>query len=303
MNEMIRTYEELIEIVKAKKSKKRVVVAAAADLHTLEGINTAYNNGVIEATLVGDKEKIRGIIASEGFQLEGAEIIDEPDDAEAAKKSVEMIRQGEGDILMKGKLQTAMLMKAVVNKDTGLQKGGIISHVGLFQIPNYHKLMVITDGGVMVAPDAEQKKLIVENAVGVLSRLGYNEPKVAVLCAVETENPKMQATVDAALLKKWNLEGNLTGCVVEGPISFDLMYDTESARTKGYESPVSGDADICLMPDITAGNLVAKALMCAAGARMAGLITGAAAPIVLVSRGASSEEKYLSLIFAAAASD
>ena len=300
---MIQTYEELIESVRAKCSKKRVVAAAAGDLHTLEGINTAYSQGVIDATLVGDEEKIREIIAAEGFELEGVEIINVPDDAEAAKKSVELIRQGEGDILMKGKLQTAMLMKAVVNKETGLQKGGAMSHVGLFQIPGYHKLMVITDGGMMVSPDVEQKKLIVENAVAILSRLGYDEPKVAVLCAVETENPKMQATVDAAQLKKWNIEGELTGCLVEGPISFDLMYDTESAKTKGYESPVAGDADICLMPDITAGNLVAKALMCAAGARMAGIITGATAPIVLVSRGASSEEKYLSLIFAAAASD
>ena len=300
---MIKTYDDLVERVRSEGSKKQVIVVGAADLHTLEGINNAYSQGVIDATLVGDKGKILEIIAAEGFQLEGVDIIDEPDNVRAAKKSVELIREGKGDILMKGNLQTADLMREVVDKTTGLKRDGILSHVGLFQIPTYHKLLVITDGGMVIAPDLDQKKQIIENAVRVMTNLGIEKPKVAALCAVEVENPKMQATVDAARLKSWNEEGEIAGCVVEGPISFDLMFDKESAKTKGYESPVAGDADICLVPDMTAGNLMAKAISFAGGGMMAGIIAGVSVPIVLVSRGASSEEKYYSLVFAAAVAD
>jgi len=300
---MIKSYDDLVQTLQTKSGKKRVVVAAAADAHTLEGINSATNQGVVNATLVGDKKKILELIAAEDLKLSDAEIMDEPDNVEAAKKSVELIRRGKGDFLMKGKLQTAELLREVVNKEHGLQTGNVMSHVGLFQFPAYHKLLVITDGGMLPTPDVDQKKQIIENAVSVLQKLGNETPKVAVMCAGEVENPKIQASVDAAQLKRWNQEGVIKGCYVEGPISFDLMFDKGSAEIKGYESPVTGDTDICLMPDMTAGNLMSKAITYTAGAKMAGIIVGATVPIVLVSRGATSEEKYLSLALAAAVSE
>lgn len=298
---MLENYEVLVKRVKAQPEKKRLAVAAAHDAHTLEGVAEACRQGVVEPVLVGDETRIRKIIADENLPLQDAAIIDEKDDTAAAKKAVALIKEGKADILMKGILPTAQLMREVVNANTGIKDEGVLSHVGLFQIPAYHKMILLTDGGMIIAPNLEQKKSIVENAVRVFRNLEDDIPKVAVLCATEDVNPRMPASVDAAQLKKWNQEGVLADCIVEGPISFDLMFDKASAAIKGYESPVAGDADIWLMPDMTAGNLVAKSLMCAAGAQMAGIIVGAKAPIVLVSRGATAEEKYYSLIFAALA--
>jgi phosphate butyryltransferase len=297
---MLTSFSELERAVKNKGAKMRVLVAAAHDSHTLEGIDEAFAKGIIEPVLIGDGEKIRAIIKDEGLSIGGAEIIQAADDAQSAKTAARLVAEGKGGVIMKGKLQTADLLREVVSKEYGLRTGDIMSHVGLFQIPGYHKLMVLTDGGMVIAPDLEQKRQILDNAVRALAALGVTNPKVAALCATEVENPKMPASVDAACLKKLNQEGAIKGCVVEGPISFDLMFDKESAKIKGYESPVAGDADIMLLPDMTAGNLVAKSLMLAAKAMMAGLIVGAKAPIVLVSRGATAEEKYWSLVFAAA---
>ncbi len=298
---MLENYDVLIKQIKEQTEKKKIAVAAAHDAHTLEGIAEACSQGVVEPILIGNEERIREIIMQENLPMQNAHIIDEKDDTAAAKKAVELIREGKADILMKGILPTAQLMREVVNANTGIKGEGVLSHVGLFQIPAYHKMILLTDGGMVIAPKLEQKKHIIENAVDVFRSLEDELPKVAVLCATEEVNPRMPASVDAAQLKKWNEEGEIKNCIVEGPISFDLMFDKASAQIKGYESPVAGDADIWLMPDMTAGNLVAKSLMCAAGAQMAGIIVGAKAPIVLVSRGATAQEKYYSLIFAALA--
>lgn len=300
---MFDSYEELARLVKEGKKKRRIAVAAAHDSHTLEGVSEACRQGFIHPILIGDEKAIRRLIEAERLCLDEAEIIHEPDNIKAAKAAVAQIREGKADILMKGMLQTSELMREVVSSESGIKGGGVLSHVGLFSIPAYHKMILLTDGGMLIAPDAEQKRQLAENAVDVMKSLGCSCPKIAVLCATEAVNPKMPASVDAAMLKRWNEEGVLKDCIVEGPISFDLMFSSEAAKVKRYESPVAGDADIWLMPDMTAGNLVAKALMCAAGAKMAGLIVGAKAPIVLVSRGATSEEKYDSLVFAAAIAD
>lgn len=299
----MKNFDELIQIVHKNPQKKKVVVVAAHDEHTLEGINRAYENGIIIPILIGDKAKIESIIKKEGFSFLEAEIIDINDDIEAARRAVEMIRERKADFIMKGKLQTADLLKQVVNKEYGLKASEVMSHVGLFEVPSYHKLIVITDGGMLPYPDLHQKAMIIQNALKVLKKLGYDTPKVAALAAAEVVNPKMKESVDAAELKKMNQEGTLTDCFVEGPISYDLMISKEAAKIKGYESPVTGDTDILLTPDMTTGNLLAKSLMCSAGARMAGIIVGAKAPIVLVSRGASSEEKYFSIVLAAAVSE
>ena len=300
---MIRNFNELIEKVQKGSEKKRVAVVSAHDEHTLEAIEKAFLDGIAEPVLIGDVAKIREIIAARGLRLSGVEMIEEKDDREAARKAVAMIHDGGADFIMKGKLQTADLLKEVVDREHGLQKGGIMSHFGLFEIPGYHKLLVITDGGMVLYPDLAQKKQIIENSVEVLQSLGYEKPKVAVLSATETVNPKMPESIDADQLKKMNQEGTLKDCIVEGPISYDLMISPESAAIKGYESPVVGEADIAVVPNMTAGNLLAKGLMLSAGGKMAGMIVGAEVPIVIVSRGATAEEKYLSLVLSAASAD
>lgn len=297
---MIRNFDELIAQIKNDTDKKTVVVAAADDEHTLEGIHTAMNSGLIKAVLIGSGERIRSIIKGEGFNID-APVIDISDEQKAAEKAVSMVREGKADFLMKGKLQTATLLKEVVNKETGLNQGKIMSHVGLFEIPTYHKLVVITDGGMILHPDLAQKKAILENAVDTLKRIGVECPKAAVMAGAEVVNPKARESVDADEIKKMFLSGEIKSCLVEGPISYDLAMSREAAEIKGYVSPVAGDADILLMPSMSTGNLVAKALTVSGGAKMAGVIVGAKAPVVVVSRSASSEEKFLSLVFAAAA--
>lgn len=298
---MIKKFTELVAKVRNETVKKKVAVVSAHDEHTLEAVDLACKDSIVTPVLIGDGDKIRELIKTHGFQLQNAEIHEEKDDIKAARKGVLLIRQGKADFLMKGKLQTADLLREVVNKEHGLQQGNVMSHFGIFEIPGYHKLLVLTDGGMLLYPNAEEKAQILMNAVKTLHTLGYTNPKAAVLAATEVVNPKMQESVDGALLKKMNQEGKLGGCIVEGPISYDLMISPEAASIKGYSSPVTGDTDILLMPNMTSGNLLAKSFQFTAGAKMAGMIVGARAPIVLVSRGATAEEKYLSLVLSAAA--
>jgi phosphate butyryltransferase len=298
----LRTFPDLERIVALRSARQRVLVVAAHDVHTLQGVDEAYRKGIIEPILIGDKDAIQKIIAEQSLSIGSAKIIEAADDADCARQAADMAAAGLGDVIMKGRLQTADLMREVVDKKRGLLVGKIMSHVGLFSVPAFPKLVALTDGGMVIAPDIEGKRSILNNAVRTLSAIGVENPKVAVLCATETVNSKMPASEDADYLKKANAKGLIEGCVVDGPISFDLACDMESVRIKGYESPVAGDADILLMPDMTAGNLVAKALMLGAKGMMAGLIVGARLPIVLVSRGATAEEKYWSLVFAAAVS-
>ena len=184
---------------------------------------------------------------------------------------------------MKGKIQTSDLLRAVVNKEKGLRTGSVMSHLVIHELPTYHKLLAVTDGGMMMYPNVDEKKQIIENAVNTLIAMGYDEPKVAVLAAVETVNPKMPESVDAGILKEMNQRGEIKNCMVEGPISYDLTMSKESAEIKGFNSPVTGDADILIVPNITAGNILGKALVYSAGAKMAGFIVGAKVPIVLTS--------------------
>jgi phosphate butyryltransferase len=297
---MLKSFKDLEKIVSSKSTKMKVVVAAAHDLHTLQGINEAYEKGMIEPILVGDVAKIKEIIKNENFAINNAEIISTSSDEESAKTSARLIVEGKGNVIMKGKLQTADLLREIVNKENNLRVGEVMSHVGLFQVSSYHKLFVITDGGMLPLPSLEQKKGLIDNAVNVLRSLGVDKPKVACLAAAEVVNAKIPVSVDAGELKKQYEAGEIKNCIVEGPISMDLSLDKEAVEVKGYESPVAADADVLLAPDMTSGNLFAKAFMLAGDAMMAGLIVGAKAPIVLVSRGASAEEKYWSLVFAAA---
>ncbi|WP_273228318.1 phosphate acyltransferase [Mogibacterium timidum] len=299
---MFKNFTEMAEMVKNHPVKKRIVLACAHDEHSLEAVNEAVKEGIVEAVLVGKEEEIKAIIKEHGFTLENATICNEDDDVEAAKTAVRLINEGKGDFLMKGRMQTADLLKQVVNKETGLNMGKVMSHVGLFEVPNYHKLVVLTDGGMLLHPTLEQKAQIIENAVDSLRNMGYENPKVAALCAAEKLNQKAPESVDAAALKEMNEKGELKGCVVEGPISYDIALSKEIADFKGFESPVAGDADVLLVPDMAAGNFIGKAWVIQGGGRMTGLVVGAKAPIVLTSRGSGADEKFYSIVFAAAAS-
>ncbi len=296
-----KNFNELIVKVQNSDTKKRVAVAAAHDEHTLEAVFRAANDNLVEPVLIGDKVKIAEILKNLSVNFDESKIIHTADDTEAAEKTVELINSGKADFIMKGKLQTADLLKAVVNKEKGLRTGKVMSHVAILEIPAYHKLIAVTDGGMMMYPNVEEKKQIIENAVDVFLAMGYECPNVAVLTAVETVNPKMPEAVDADELKKMNINGEIKNCIVEGPISVDLTFNKESAKIKGYESPVTGEADILIAPNITTGNIMSKALLEFANGTMAGMIVGAKVPIVLTSRGATSEEKYLSLVLSASA--
>jgi phosphate butyryltransferase len=298
---MLKNFEQLIDQVKGLEGKKTVAVVCAHDAHTLEAVIRAEKEGLVDSVLVGKADEIKAILKSLDYDKSDESIVSTQSDPEAAETAVALVRAGKVDFLMKGKIQTADLLKAVVNKEKGLRTGRVMSHVTFNEIPTYHKLIAITDGGMMMYPDLDQKKQIIENTVQVLRAMGVDQPKVAVLAAVEKVNPKMPETVDADALKKMNQSGELPNCIVEGPISYDLTMNLESAKIKGFESPVCGDADVMIVPNITVGNILGKSLIYSANAKMAGFIVGAKVPIVLTSRGSSSEEKYLSLVLCAAA--
>lgn len=244
--------------------------------------------------------EILSIARALGEELEPGQVVDADSDADCAARSVALIRSGRGDMLIKGMLQTGTLLKAVVSREAGIRAGEVMSHVAILDVPSYHKLLYVTDGGMVVAPDLEQKRHILKNALDFCRFLGYDCPKAAVLCAVETVNPAMPETADAAVLKAEGERGDFGPCVVEGPIALDLATDRAAAEVKGYRSPAAGDADILLAPSIAAGNLLGKSLYGLAGGEMAGVVLGARVPITVNSRGATAEEKYWSILICAA---
>ncbi|MBQ7492290.1 MAG: phosphate butyryltransferase [Clostridia bacterium] len=296
---MLKDFKALRELVRSG-APKTVAVACAHDAHTLEAVLHAAAEGILRYVLVGHRDEIVSIGRELGHEIAAGTIIDADTDEEAARIAVELIREGKADFLQKGYMQTATILKAVVNKETGIGTGGIISHTAIIEIPGYHKLLGVADGGMIPHPDLEQKKGILRNATEAFRALDYERPLVAAVCAAETVSPKIQETVDAAALKEAALAGAFGSCYVEGPISLDLALDKASCEIKKYDSPVSGDTDILLVPSMAVGNIFVKGLLLYGGARMVGVVTGAKCPIALNSRSASFEEKYYSLIACAA---
>ena len=297
---MLKNFDSLKKSAQGKGAKA-IAVAAAEDLHTLEALKDLAQHISVRFCLVGQREKIESMCTEIGFSVDGVRIIDAQGEEDSAAKAVELVAAGQADILMKGKLQTGTLLKAVLNKETGIRQGGLMSHLAVLESPNYHKLMFITDGGMNPNPDAEQKRAILENTVVFMHKLGLKNPNAAVLAAVETVNEKMPETVDADILVQQSKSGEITGCTVEGPLSFDLAISQESAAIKGVDIKMAGQADIFLVPNISAGNIMSKSLLYLGGAKMAGCILGAKVPIVLTSRGATAEEKFLSFLLTIAA--
>lgn len=296
---MIKKLSELID--KARdKSTQRLVVAAAADQGVLSAIKKATEDDIIKPVLVGNKEKIEEIAGEKGFDLKNVIIYDEKDPAEATKKAISLIRNGEADVLMKGQVSTGPLLKAVLDKENGLRKGGTLSHVAFIESPYYHKLLGVTDAAMNTFPGLEEKADIIKNAAEGFQRLGITNPNVAAIGAVEVVNPKMEATTDAAILTAMNHRGQIKGCEVDGPLAIDNAVSKTAAEQKKIHRNVAGDADIIMLPDINAGNVAYKTLNFLGGGLSAAIVMGASVPIVLTSRADSEKSKLMSIALAAA---
>lgn len=298
---VFKTFDELITSQKNHPHTARMAVAAAGDEHTIEAVLMARREGIVRPILVGDKAAIDEALAKFGETIDPGDVYDIPDLAESARYAVGLVREEKADFLMKGKLDTSVMLRPVVDKEHGLGKGGVMSHFTAFEVPTYHKLIVPVDGGMVTYPTLEQKKHIIENTVGALRSMGYDMPKVGVVACVEKLNPKMPETVEADALKQMNQRGEISGCIVEGPISYDCAMSKEIADFKDFHSPCAGDCDVLVAPNIHAGNLMGKMLTVTCGAKMAGFIVGAKCPIAMCSRGSTPLEKYLSIVIAAAA--
>ncbi len=295
----LKKLEELIQ--KSKEgTTKRLVVAAAADEPVLEAVYRAYKEGIIIPILIGNKSQINEICSKLSISFENVEIVDEPNDTNASYLSVMYVREGKADILMKGLVQTSTLLKAVLDKEKGLRKGNLLSHFALMESSFYHKLIAIADGGVNIAPTFEEKVTIIENSIEVFHKLGYTCPKVAVIGAVETVNPKMETTIHAAMLTQMNRRKQIKNCLIDGPFALDNAVSKEAAHHKGIVSEVAGDADLVLVPNIDTGNILYKSLGFLGGATSAAVIMGAKVPIVLTSRADSDRSKLMSIALAAA---
>ncbi|MFA5657291.1 MAG: bifunctional enoyl-CoA hydratase/phosphate acetyltransferase, partial [Dysgonamonadaceae bacterium] len=267
----------------------------------LKSLKAAVNENIVIPVLVGDKSEIEKIAKSIGFDLNDIQIIHNDKGANiSAQIAVSLVKNGEADILMKGFVSTGSLLKAVLDKENGLRKGQVLSHVAFFESPYYHKLLCVTDVAMNIAPDFDTKVHILNNAVEACHKIGIMNPKVAVIAAVETVNPKMEATVHAAMLKTMSDRKQISGCIVDGPLAIDNAISKEAAMHKGIVSKVAGDCDVILVPDIEAGNIFYKALNFLGGATTAAVIMGAAVPIVLTSRSDSESSKIFSITLAAA---
>jgi len=297
---MLTKLDELRQFLDKTHDPKRLVLAASHDAHSLGAVARAAAEGVIIPLLVGDRDKTEGLAEVMNISLKGFEFVEENDTAKAVHRSVKLVHEGKADVLMKGKVGTSELLKAVLNKEYGLRTGRLLSHFALFEVDTYHKLIAVTDVAMNIAPKLDEKIVILNNAVEVLNKLGIPEPKVAVLGAVEQVNTSMDATLDAALLSVMNVRGQIKNCLVDGPLAFDNAVSTESARHKEIKSEVAGDTDMLLMPDIEVGNVLYKTLVFFAKAKVASMIVGAAAPIVLTSRSDSEQAKFDSILLAAA---
>lgn len=296
---MIKNLKDMLEQLKGQ-NKVILSVAAAEDKEVLIAIKDAVEKEIINPILVGQVEKIQAIAKDINFNLENIKVINSETIEESAKIAVQLVSNKEADFVMKGLLDTAVLLKAVLNKDYGLRTDSLLSHVMIYELERYHKLLLLTDGGMNIAPDYEQKEKILKNSIQAAKSLGMEKVKVACLAAKEKVNPKMQTTVDADLLQKACKEGKFgDNVIVEGPLAFDLAVSKEASEIKGFKSEISGDVDILLVPTIEVGNGIGKSFTYMANSKSAGIIMGAKAPIVLVSRADSHESKLYSIAYGA----
>lgn len=296
---MIRNLEEMLNQLR-NKERVKLSVAAAQDREVLIAIKDAVSNQIINPILVGDTQQIMKIAKEVEFNLDNIEIINANTLEESAKIAVKLVSDNKADFVMKGLIDTSILLKEVLNKEYGLRTDSLLSHVMIYELQNYNKLLLLTDGGMNISPDYEQKEKILKNSIQAAKSLGLETIKVACLAAKEKVNPKMQATIDADLLQKACNEGVFgENVIVEGPLAFDLAVSKEASEIKGFKSEVSGDVDILLAPTIEVGNGIGKSFTYMGNAKSAGIVMGAKAPIVLVSRADSNDSKLYSIAYGA----
>ena len=298
---MITKLDDLLELVKTK-GKKRLVAAYANDSHTVCAVSEAVDKGIVDATLVGDIDTIKKICADEGINPDKFELVQEADETKAGTKAVSLIREGKGDILMKGLLSTDKYMRAILNKETGLmpgKKNDMLTHMAVFEIPRYHKLLVCSDVAIVPAPDMKQKQQILSYLISTAKSVEIEKPKVALIAATEQVSTGMPACVEAAIISKMGDRGQIKGAVLDGPLALDVAIDEESAKTKKVGGVVAGDADCLLFPNIESGNVFYKSCTKFGGAELACMVVGAKVPCILTSRGDSAKTKLYSIALAA----
>lgn len=295
---MPKTIKEIIEKVKGFKTKK-IAVAGAENAAALISADEAYREGIAEPILVGNREKIYQTAKDHNIGLGVFSIIEANTEEETSKKAVELVARGNAALLMKGNVKTPTLLKAVLNKEYGLRTGKILTHVFLAEIKGFDRLLIITDAGIIISPSLEEKIHIVQNAIDFALAIGINEPKVALLGAIELVNPKMPESLESAAISKMAERGQIKGGIVDGPLALDNAISEHSAKIKGIKSPVAGKADILIVPDIKSGNIFGKSLMYFSNLSSAALVIGARAPIVLTSRSDNAENRLNSIAIGA----
>jgi phosphate butyryltransferase len=285
----VKSMNDIIKQAKDRGPKRCVVAGAYKESEVLSAIK-AREMKIIKPIFVGDPE-----LKSKFPEISQDEVIGESSPEEAARKAVQLCREGRGDILLKGSLSTSDFLKPVLSDEYGLKNAPLLSHIVVLDIPNLNRLLAITDGGMCIAPSIGEKMAILQNGVNFMHSLGIDKPNVGILSAIELVNPKIENTIDAAIIEKAVKRGQVSGCVVDGPLAFDLMVSEHACKVKGIESPVCGIVDLILVPDITTGNSVAKALMYLGGAKAAGMILGTKKPVVMLSRADKPEIKLNSI--------
>lgn len=294
---MIKSFDDVLKKA-GELGIKKVAVACAEDKPVLEAIKGAKEKNIADAILVGDREKIVKILHELNMNEQDYRIVDEKNPKTAALKAVELVSSKKADMVMKGLIDTASFLRAVLDKEIGLRTGKLMSHVAVFETEKFDRLLFMTDAAFNIAPDINAKVDILNNAVLMARAIGIDKPKAAPICAVEVVNPNMQATIDAAILTKMNERGQIKDCIVDGPLALDNALSEEAAAHKNIKSEVAGKADIFLMPNIEAGNVFYKALTYASNCKNGGLVVGTAAPVILTSRADSFESKLNSIALA-----
>lgn len=293
----MKNFQEIMQ--KAKSAgPRRIAVACAQDEDVLKSVDMANVAGIANATLVGNKEEITKICTNLGIDINKYDIIDEKDNVEASKLAAKLVSDGKADILMKGLVDTSVVLKAVLNKELTLRTGSPISHAAVCEIPGYDRLMFVTDAAMNISPDVNAKAAIVRNVVKLAQSLEIECPKVGVICAKEKVDEKMPATVEAQALVDMNKNGEIVDCIIGGPFALDNAVSEEAAKHKGIKDPIAGKCDVLLVPDIEAGNVLYKAISYFSKSKIAGIILGASKPIVLTSRADSEETKMYSIALA-----
>jgi phosphate butyryltransferase len=281
-----------------RKGPVRIAVAAGHDPDVIEALKQAREMGLAEGTLVGDASRIRALARAVWFDLPESQILHEPDEAAAVRRAIALVRDGHARLLMKGKVSTATLVRAVLDRESGLRTGRLLSQVIVFQVPGIYRLMFLSDAAINIAPTLEQKAEICRNAIEVAHAVGVEKPHVALLAALEFVNPEMPATVDAAALTLMNRRGQISGAYLEGPLALDVPLSRFAAERKGIESPLVENTDIFIAPDIEAANILYRAVVYFAQARSGGIVVGARVPLILLSRAETPDTKVHSIALA-----